>query len=305
MLQNLIAFWHLSRPIFLLGGLVAFALGAGIAHAQGCAIHLAPYLLGQLFVTGLQLMTHYLNEYWDIDADRLNESRTMFSGGSGVLVVGMLSRGTALTAAIVCLAISVIAAAVLIILGSASLLGLWLILWIFLGAYFYSSPPLSLASSGVGELTASLVVAGLVPTLALVLSGGRPTPTLALVVAPMVLLHYAMLLGFEIPDEQSDREAGKRTLLVRIGRYRAGLIHNICLLTGTLLVVLVPQRTVSFWAILFPALILVPLSVWQMITVMQVASGRCVRFGRVTFTAATIFSLAISAEAAVFWTIGL
>ena len=27
---------------------------------------------GQLFVTGLQLMTYYLNEYWDVEADRLN-----------------------------------------------------------------------------------------------------------------------------------------------------------------------------------------------------------------------------------------
>ena len=176
MLQALVAFWHLSRPVFLLGGIAVYALGAGIVHAQGCDVHSATYLLGQLFVTGLQLMTHYLNEYRDIEADRLNESRTMFSGGSGVLVAGLLSRGTVLTAAVVCLSVSVTAAALLIILDSANPLCLWLMLWIFLGAYFYSSPPLSLASSGVGELTASLVVAGLVPSLRLPYSKAVPLP---------------------------------------------------------------------------------------------------------------------------------
>jgi 1,4-dihydroxy-2-naphthoate octaprenyltransferase len=300
----MLAFWRLSRPIFLLGGVVVYALGAGMAHAQGCVVHSTRYLLGQLFVTGLQLMTHYLNEYRDSETDRLNESRTIFSGGSGVLVAGLLSRGTALTAAVVCLAVSVAAAALLIILDSANPLSLWLMLLIFLGAYFYSSPPLNLASSGFGELTASLVVAGLVPALALALSEGHPSPTFALAVAPLVLLHYAMLLAFEFPDEHSDQQAGKRTLLVRIGRYRAGLIHNSCLLTGTLLIILVPRLTTSAWATLLPAVILAPLSLRQMITVTQLASGRRVRFGPMTFVAAAIFSLAASMQAAVLWTIG-
>jgi 1,4-dihydroxy-2-naphthoate polyprenyltransferase len=305
MLQALVAFWRLSRPIFLLGGIAVYALGAGIAHAQGFVVHSASYVLGQLFVTGLQLMTHYLNDYWDIEADRLNESRTMFSGGSGVLVAGLLSRKAALTAAVACLAVSGTAAALLIILDSATPLCLWLMLWIFLGAYSYSSPPLNLASSGVGELTASLVVAGLVPALALVLSEGRPSPTVALALAPLVLLHYAMLLAFEFPDERSDQEAGKRTLLVRIGRYRAGLIHNSCLVIGTLMVIFIPQPTTSAWVTLLKVVILAPLCAWQVITVTQLASGRRVRFGQVTFVAAAIFSLAASAQAAVFWTIGL
>jgi 1,4-dihydroxy-2-naphthoate octaprenyltransferase len=303
MLQALVAFWHLSRPIFLLGGVAVYALGTGIAHAQGCEVHSASYLFGQLFVTGLQLMTHYLNEYWDIEADRLNESRTLFSGGSGVLVAGLLSRGTALTAAVICLSVSITAAALLIILGSGSPLSLWLMLCIFLSAYFYSSPPLRLASSGLGELTASLVVAGLVPALALTIAEGRPSSTLALVVVPLALLHFAMLLAFEFPDEQSDREAGKRTLLVRIGRYRAGLIHNSCLLLGALLVLFVSRRIAAPSATLQATVILAPLSAWQMITVTQLASGRRVRFGQVTFVAVAIFALAASMQAAVFWTI--
>ncbi len=305
MLQALVAFWRLSRPIFLLGGVVLYALGGGIAQAQGCVVRATPYLLGQLFVTGLQWMTQFLNEYRDIETDRLNASRTMFSGGSGVLAAGLLPRGIALAAGVVCLTASVAAAALLIILDSASPLSLWLMLLIFLGAYFYSSPPLNLASSGIGELTASLVVAGLVPALALALSEGFFSPTFALAVAPLVLLHYAMLLAFEFPDEPSDRQAGKRTLLVRIGRYRAGLIHNGCLLTGTLLTIMpIGRMTTSAWAALLPALILAPLSVWQTITVKQLVSGRRVSLGQITFVAAAIFFLAASTQAAVFWTIG-
>lgn len=103
---KLLAFLRLSRPLFLLGGVLLYALGALIARYQGSAIDLGLYWSDQLAVTALQLMTHYLNEYWDVEADRLNHNRMPFSGGSGVLVRGELSCKTAFTAAAGCLAVT-------------------------------------------------------------------------------------------------------------------------------------------------------------------------------------------------------
>ena len=99
MASKIVAFLRLSRPLFLLGGVLLYALGALIARYQGAALDWGVYGSGQLAVTALQLMTHYLNEYWDVEADRLNHNRTPFSGGSGVLVRGELTRKTAFTAA--------------------------------------------------------------------------------------------------------------------------------------------------------------------------------------------------------------
>ena len=247
-------------------------------------------------------MTHFLNEYWDVEADRLNESRTMFSGGSGILANGLLRPGTALTAAIVCLASSAAFAVVLAVMGSMTPLTLGLMLSMFLGAYFYSSPPLRLASSGFGELTASLVVAGLVPTLGLVLSEGRPSLIFVAVVAPLVLLHYAMLLAFEFPDEPSDRKACKRTLLVRTGTRRGALVHNGCLLVGVLLALIGPITVLPARTALV-AVIVAPLAVRQMFTVSAVVQGRRLQFRELTFIAVVNFALTTVLLAAVVWSV--
>ena len=62
-------FIKLSRPLFLLGAGLVYALGVGIAHFLGSEIDWGLYLLGQAWVTTLQLATHYFNEYFDSPAD--------------------------------------------------------------------------------------------------------------------------------------------------------------------------------------------------------------------------------------------
>jgi 1,4-dihydroxy-2-naphthoate octaprenyltransferase len=301
MSQDLHAFWRLSRPVFLLGGVVLYALGAGIAHAQGKSSSLTVYALGQLYVSSLQLMTHYLNEYWDVDADRLNQSRTAFSGGSGVLPSGELSPQTALTGAASSLACSAILAIGLAVQGRITPVTGSLMLGMLLGAYFYSSPPLRLASTGVGEVLAALIVAAMVPWLGLVVAGGRPSAAFFAAIAPIVLIQFAMLLAFEFPDELSDRQAGKRTLLVRIGSDHGVLVHNIGLFAGVLLIV-VGSRTVLPYLSAFIAIATTPVALGQMVAVAVVGEARCVRFETVTFLAIATFSLTATLFAIVFWT---
>ena len=99
MVKKLVAFIRLARPHFLLGGLLLYALGAVVARYQGYPIDFRVYAVGQLFVSSLQLMTQFLNEYWDVETDRLNTARTLFSGGSGMLGPDCFKRETAFTAA--------------------------------------------------------------------------------------------------------------------------------------------------------------------------------------------------------------
>lgn len=301
MLQDLAALWRLSRPVFLLGGVVLYALGAGVAHAQGKSTSLAVYLLGQFYVTSLQLMTHFLNEYWDLEADRLNQSRTAFTGGSGVLTSGALVPQTALTAARVCLAGGAIFAGQLAVLGRMPLSTCLLMLAMFLGAYFYSSPPLRLAGTGLGEAIASIVVAGTVPWLGLVVAGGRSNTSFYAAMIPLVVIHFAMIMAFEFPDELSDGQAGKRTLLVRIGRQRGLLVHHLGLLVGVSLL-----AAGSFTALppnsAFIAVAIAPAAMAQMVAVSVIARGGHIRFETVTLLAIITFSLTAALLAIVFWT---
>jgi 1,4-dihydroxy-2-naphthoate octaprenyltransferase len=303
MLAKLIAFVRLSRPFFLLGGIVLYALGAFIARYEGTPMDWRRYVLGQLVVTGLQLMTHYLNEYWDVEADRLNRARTFFSGGSGVLSNRALSRETALAAALISLAVSGVVAFLLAAQYRPSPV-VWIIMGAaFLGAFFYSTPPVALAGTGFGELTASLVVAGLVPAFAQAMQTGRVSQLNLVTTAPLVAMCYAMLLAFEMPDFLSDEAAGKRTLLVRLGRRRGMTLHNSVLLLGVGLVMWgllfgLPSR-VAYWLI-----VAAPLAAWQFISVRRLQQGEPVSFPVLTFGAVALFGLAAYLLALGYWNIG-
>jgi len=303
MFRKLSAFLRLSRPIFLLGGIALYALGALVARYEGYPLDWGAYLVGQLFVSSLQLMTHYLNEYWDMEVDQLNKSRTLFSGGSGVLSGGELPREIALSAAFVCMAVNSASAIALVFQYRAGPAAWAIMLLALLGALFYSSPPLKLASTGYGELTASVIVAGLVPAFAHLLQTGRPSLLILLATAPLVVFHYAMLIAFEFPDFLSDEAAGKKTLLVRIGRRNGATLHN------TLIVAALVLATANSFIglpikVAISVAITAPLALWQVISVRNLQRGEPVSFQRLTFGAVALFALTTYFIAFSFWVIG-
>jgi 1,4-dihydroxy-2-naphthoate polyprenyltransferase len=200
-----------------------------VAAHQGHAVSLPRYVLGQATVTAFQLMTHYANDYFDLEADRANVTFTRWSGGSRVLTDGLLPSGVARGAALVLGALGcVLGAAVVWRFGGA--LALPLVLVAFL-SWEYSAPPLRLCASGAGELTTAIVVTGLVPWLAFQLQAPdlRGAATLLLAIVPLALLQLAMLLAIEFPDEAGDRATGKGTLVVRLGAARAARLSVACM----------------------------------------------------------------------------
>jgi 1,4-dihydroxy-2-naphthoate octaprenyltransferase len=302
-LTKIIAFVRLSRPHFLLGGLLLYALGALVARYQGYPLDPGAYVVGQLFVSAVQLMTHYLNEYWDVETDRLNQSRTPFSGGSGLLANGVIARETVFTAAVACLAVASGAAIWLALefrVGPAA----WAVMaLIFLGAYTYSSPPLTLMSSGFGELTASITVAGLVPALGHILQAGQPNFQVVLATAPLVVYHFAMLMAFEFPDFLSDEAAGKTTLLVRLGRRRGAAVHNAALLLAMGLAV--AATFVGLPAqVALAVVVSAPLTLLQIVNVRRMQRGDPVNFSRLTLLAVVIFALTAYFAAFNYWVLG-
>jgi 1,4-dihydroxy-2-naphthoate octaprenyltransferase len=161
--------------------------------------------LGQGVVTAFQLMTHYANDYFDLDADRANQTPTKWSGGSRVLPAGELHPRVALIAALV---LAAIGAALSLVLGIYALGAV-----IFVLAWSYSAPPLRLCASGLGELDTAIVVTVLVPYLGFTLQGGSDLALLALTIVPPALLQIAM------------PATNKRTLVVRLGAPRAAKLY--------------------------------------------------------------------------------
>ncbi|HEY5945284.1 MAG TPA: prenyltransferase, partial [Kofleriaceae bacterium] len=163
-MNAVVAFIKLGRPIFLGGGFVLYALGAAIAAAHGHAIDVTRYVLGQVAITAMQLMTHYANDYFDFDADVANATPTKWSGGSRVLPEGLLPKRVALIGALAFASLGIAMMTVLAARGSGSWTTPTLAVVLVL-AWEYSAPPLRLCARGFGELDTAVVVTGLVPWL--------------------------------------------------------------------------------------------------------------------------------------------
>jgi len=219
-----IDFIRLGRFPFLTGGFILYALGAIIAAYEGAKVNWLVYICGQIIVTATQLMVHYANDYYDLAADRLNRISTMWSGGSRVLVDGELPPRVAQITAIGCGLIALIGSVLLIVADQNIMIGLLLFPAIIL-SWFYSAPPVRLHSHGIGEVSATLVVAVLTPLTAYYLQAGRLTLLPIVAVIPISLLQFNMLISVAMPDMEGDALAGKQTLVVRYGRKAAANIY--------------------------------------------------------------------------------
>jgi 1,4-dihydroxy-2-naphthoate polyprenyltransferase len=210
-------FVKLGRPKFLIGGLLFYGLGASLAATTGVAIDWQGYAWGQAIVTLTQLMTHYSNDYFDLEADRANLTPTLWSGGSRVLVRGTIAPIAAVVAALVLGGAALILTVALTAYLPQKLVILPLALSMIALSWCYSAPPLRLLSRGLGELTTALVVTLLTPLLGFCLQMSTIEPLPFLVCAPLCGLQFAMLLTIELPDAAGDAAKGKRTLVVRWG----------------------------------------------------------------------------------------
>jgi 1,4-dihydroxy-2-naphthoate polyprenyltransferase len=289
-LRAVAAFVRLGRPLFLVGGFLAYGLGAAMAVVLGAPLDLRLYLAGQVAVTALQLMTHYCNDHFDLEADRLNATPTRWSGGSRVLTSGALPPHAALLAA-VCLAGGGLGAT--LALGAHHATGPLVVpalIATLVLAWSYSAPPLRLHSTGWGELNVAVVVTGLVPFVGFHLQapGLEGIGTLLLALVPPALLQLAMVIAVAFPDVEGDATAGKRTLVVRLGVRRAAVVYAA---VTTLAFAVLPLLV---WAglpteVARGAAAPAPFALWRVWRALRGDVARPTRFETVTFWAVALF----------------
>jgi 1,4-dihydroxy-2-naphthoate octaprenyltransferase len=289
-MKKLFLFLKLMRPFFLLGGMLLFALGAGIAHHLGEKTDWTIYIWGQLWVTTLQLSTHFLNEYFNSTEDIENRNRTPFSGGSGVFQSGILPKRTALIAGLSCLAGLASFTVILISTQKLDIVIISIMIISFLLAFFYSVPPLRLERTGFGELAASILVSFLLPLFAFLLQTHEFHRLIPMTVFPLFFLHMAMLLAFELPDYGNDIKYNKRTMLVRMGWERGMFIHNLMILSA--FIVLAISAIYGLPSFLWiPGFLILPIGMFQIWQFRNISNGSKPNWTLVTSTAIGLFAI--------------
>ena len=225
----------LSRPQFHTVGGLPFILGLTLSWRIGNPINWPVFLLGLLVVILIMLAAYYGGEAYDIreDTTTWSDGGNPFSGGSGMVVKGRITPQRAKQA-------SLTAFLAAILLGIFIQFGLKTGPWTLplgltgaLAGYFYSMPPLRWVKRGVGELLIGFCYGWLPVATAFYLQTGSLHPLVYWLSIPIGCTIFNVILLNEFPDYQGDSQAGKRNLVVRLGRDRASKIYGgVTLLAG-------------------------------------------------------------------------
>ncbi|KAL7747496.1 hypothetical protein RI367_007088 [Sorochytrium milnesiophthora] len=226
-LSTLQAFIKLGRPKFLPYSAILLLMGSMFAsQATGEAVRAGGYVPALAFVWTAHLMTHYCGEYFDLAADRLNDTPTKWTGGSRVLVDGRLPPWSALVTALV--------------LTTSAIVQLWCAAWqsttvyrvaalIIALSWAYATPPVKLHYRSFGELTVATVLTTLVPLFgyytqrSMMQSQASIPHEFVAVIAILSLQQWARMTVMNIPDVVGDLKANKVTFAARVGVRRAAL----------------------------------------------------------------------------------
>ncbi|MFV2041174.1 MAG: prenyltransferase [Candidatus Hydrothermarchaeales archaeon] len=236
--QGLGLWSNAMRAPFFTASIVPVLLGGSVAYFEAGVFDPLNFILTALGVVSLHAGGNMFNDYFDYKsgADILNESPTPFSGGSRVLVDGLLKPGTILAA-------SIIATVLGLALGGflALRLGPVIVVLGLLGVICglaYSAPPFKLAYRGLGEVVVALVFGPLITTGSYYAQTGSLTHAPVIASLPIAILIAAALYINEFPDYEADKKAGKNQIVVQLGLRRAVNGYGLLLSTTYVIILL-------------------------------------------------------------------
>jgi 1,4-dihydroxy-2-naphthoate octaprenyltransferase len=214
---------RIIRLHIVLGGFLAFSLGALLAVASGGTFNPILFLLMYVVMLFGDLSTHYSNDYFDVEVDSRIEAKKFFAG-SNLLVSHPELRPAAKSISITLLAASSILAFLIVFFLGAPIEFLIIALAENLAGWAYSAPPLRLTSRGFGEAAVACVTGFAIPGIGYLAVRGHFDPVFLLLAVPFVMYGLILSLSLEAPDIELDRKGGKRNLPVRGGRRTVFLI---------------------------------------------------------------------------------
>ncbi|MEW6113809.1 MAG: prenyltransferase [Thermodesulfobacteriota bacterium] len=213
-----------TRPQYLALPVVLIFLGSAVAATEG-AFYLWRAVLALIGLMAVHISVNVLNDYSDyrsgIDFDTVP---TPFSGGSGMLVAGIIQPAAARTFALICFGVGVVIGAVFIWVTNW-----WLLPLLVAGAVsvlFYTD---YMARMTLGEIFAGLGL-GLLPVMgAAFVHTGAYSPAAVAAGIPAGILTFNLLLLNEFPDVEPDRKGGRKNLLLVFGVESGGKLYTLLL----------------------------------------------------------------------------
>ena len=256
------AYAAVARAKFLALPVSLVAVGAAAGAYEGAfdGLRTALALVG---LVAAHVAVNVLNELSDYRTGiDLATRRTPFSGGSGTLPAGELSPLRARWLATVALSL-----AAAIGLWFLSRIGWPLVPFLILGTLSVLGYTDLLARGYLGEIFAGLGLGALPVAATALVQDGRLGPAAIAASVPAFFMTLNLLFLNEFPDEEADRQGGRHSLLLLLGRSRSAKLYVLFALAAPLSIlagVLLGALPAVCLAACLPTLLLAPVFRWAL-----------------------------------------
>lgn len=204
--------WQLTRPHTLTAAFAPVFIGTALAMTH-TAINLSMFGAMLLACLLVQAATNMFNEYYDFKRGLDNEQSV---GIGGAIVRDGIKPTTVLRAAFSLYGLSLLLG-VYICMNSSWWLALIGLICMAAG-YFYTGGPFPIAYTPFGEIVAGLFMGVIIILISFFIQVGHITTQSVLVSIPTAILVGAILLANNIRDLDGDKEFGRKTLAILLGK---------------------------------------------------------------------------------------
>ncbi len=283
-----------ARPGQILLALLNYGLGLAVARYLGKTINLETQYVGGVIILLLMAASATLAEHFRPHNEPIPSHPHLTRAQRESLRTQLLTIGLALVAVAFLLGF-LLAWQGLLKPNAASLLVIFLLI-----ALAQAIPPVRLVNTGFGELAQAFLLAVCTPAIAFLLQSNDLHRLLTLLTLPLFLMALAGQLALNFPAYADDLKYQRRTLLMRLTWQNAVPVHNGLLAAAYLIFPILPITGFPL-PLLWPALLTVPLSAYQIFMLNNIAGGAKPLWPAISINAAAIFGLTTYLLTLTFW----
>ena len=213
--KNWQVWWQLTRPHTLTAAFAPVLLGTALAIFE-TDIQLGLFITMLVASLFIQIATNLFNEYYDFKRGLDTEESVGIGGG---IVREGIKPSTILNLALILYGLSILLG-IYICMNSSWWIAVIGLVCMAIG-YFYTGGPLPIAHTPFGEIVSGFVMGMMLILISFFIQTGSVTSTSVLLAVPSLILVGALMLSNNIRDLDGDKEFGRKTLAILIGRKKA------------------------------------------------------------------------------------
>ena len=248
-------FFMCTRPHSYPASIAPVLFGATYALGYEIKFSILKFILFLLACMLIQAATNLFNEYYDYKhgLDKIDSE-----GISGSIVKGNLSPREVMVGALVLYALAFILGLILTFMTSLYVLLVGLVC--MLAGYFYTGGKYPIAYSPFGEVVSGFFMGTIIIALSFYFQTEYVNADIIVVSLPLFIMIGAILLANNIRDLDNDKESGRRTYAILVGRNNAIKTMAISFIVVYLLNVLfIVTKYASWWNLL--VFVTIPLAI--------------------------------------------